>query len=120
MTNIATHPHAAFDRFPQLLDSLAEEFGRDGSVAMAERFIQAEWADFHWDGRFAEMNLGLCESFGEDEDELLQRVAIAGYFRGRYYVAICDVDGTRRVERMLGLRHADSYEEAVAMLARLG
>ncbi len=120
MTNIATHPHAAFDRFPQLLDSLAEEFGRDGGLAMAERFIQAEWADFHWDGRFAEMNLGPCESFDEGEDEL-QSVAIAGYFRGRYYVAICDVDGARRVERMLGLRHAGSYDEAVVMfLARAG
>ena len=113
MTIVATHPHAAFDRFPQLLDSLAEEFGRDGLIGIAERVIDAEYADFHWDGRFAEMNLGACEGF-EDEDEAFERVAIVGYFRGRYYVATCTVDAERRVEGIAALCHCPTYEAAVA------
>ncbi len=113
MTTIATHTHAAFDRFPQLLDSLAEEFGRDGILSIAERVIDAEFADFHWDGRFAEMNLGAFEGV-EDEDEAFERVAIVGYFRGRYYVAICSVDAARRIDRLVGLCHCDTSESAVA------
>ncbi|MCW5702308.1 MAG: hypothetical protein KIT82_06970, partial [Bradyrhizobium sp.] len=110
---VTAHPHAAFDRFPQLLDSLAEEFGRDGVLAIAERVIDAEFADFYWDGRFAEMNCGACE--GVDlEDEAFEQVAIAGYFRGRYYVATCTVDAERRVDRIAGLCHCPTYEAAVA------
>ena len=86
MTTLHIHPHAEFDRFPQLLDSLPREFGRDGILAIAERFVEAERADFHWDGRLAEMNLGAYESFDE-EDQAFEAVAIIGYFRGRYYVA---------------------------------
>jgi hypothetical protein len=111
MATLHIHPHAEFDRFPQLLDSLAQEFGRDGILAIVERFIEAERADFHWDGRLAEMNLGAYESFDE-EDQAFEAVAIIGYFRGRYYVAICAVDAERHVRRMLHLRHVDSFASA--------
>ena len=111
MTTLHTHPHAAFDRFPQLLDDLAAEFGREGILSTADRIIEAECADFHWDGRLAEMNLGAFESF-DDQDETFERVAIIGYFRGRYYVATCLVDGERDVHWMLRLRHFDSFESA--------
>lgn len=119
MTNLATHVHAAFDRFPQLLDNLAEEFGRDGILAIAERIIEAEYADFHWEGRVAEMNLGTCDSSEDDADEAFERVAIIGYFRGRYYVATCAVDAERRIDRILVLRHAPSFEAAVACFLAL-
>ncbi|MCW5738171.1 MAG: hypothetical protein KIS73_28880, partial [Enhydrobacter sp.] len=100
MTITSTHAHAEFDRFPQLLDSLAEEFGRDGLSGMVERVIEAEYADFHWEGRFAEMKLGRCDCLDE-EGEAFHRVAIAGYFRGRYYVATCAVDAAGRIARLL-------------------
>lgn len=111
MTTIHTHPHAAFDRFPQLRRDLIAEFGTDGIDAVIEHFIAAEWADFHWDGRIAEMNLGAWESL-DDEDETFERVAILGYFRAQYYVATCLVDAGRHVHGMLGLRHFESFENA--------
>lgn len=111
MTTLHTHPHAEFDRFPQLLDSLVQEFGRDGILSIAERFIEAERADFHWDGRLAEMNLGAYESF-DDEDETFEIVSIIGYFHSRYYVATCVVDTERHVRWMLRLRQFDSFESA--------
>lgn len=111
MTTLHTHPHAAFDRFPQLLTSLAEEFGGDGVHGLAERIIEAELADFHWDSRIAEMNLGAWESLDE-ENEAFERVAIIGYFRSRYYVATCIVDGDRHVHWMLRLRQFETFESA--------
>ena len=111
MTTRHIHPHAAFDRFPMLVASVKEEFGTDGLLSNVERFIDAERADVHWDGRLAEMNLGAYESF-DDEDEAFERVSIIGYFRGRYYVATCVVDAERRVRWLLRLRHFDSFESA--------
>ena len=111
MSHIHTHPHAEFDRFPMLVESVKEEFGTDGLMSNVERFIEAECADFHWDGRLAEMNLGAHQSL-DDEDESFEAVAIIGYFRSRYYVATCLVDAERHVRWMLRLRHFDSFESA--------
>lgn len=111
MTILHAHPHAAFDRFPQLLDDLAAEFGREGILSTVERIIEAELADFHWDGRLAEMNLGAYESCDE-ADEAFELVSIIGFFRSRYYVATCVVDAERHVHWMLRLRHFDSFESA--------
>ena len=111
MTTLHQHPHAAFDRFPQLRRDLVAEFGTDGIDAVLEHFIEAERADFHWDGRVAEMNLGAWESL-DDEDEAFERVEILGYFRRRYYVATCLVDRDRHVHWMIRLRHFESFESA--------
>jgi hypothetical protein len=111
MTTLHIHPHAAFDRFPMLVASVKEEFGTEGLMSNVERFIEAERADFHWDGRLAEMNLGAYEGFDE-EDEAFDLVSIVGYFRSRYYVATCVVDAERHVRWMLRLRHFDSFESA--------
>jgi len=111
MTTLHIHPHAAFDRFPMLLESVKEEFGTEGLMSNVERFIEAERADFHWDGRLAEMNLGAYEGFDEG-DEAFELVSIVGYFRSRYYVATCVVDAERHVHWMLRLRHFDSFESA--------
>lgn len=108
MTMLHIHPHAAFDRFPMLVESVKEEFGADGLMSNVERFIEAERADFHWDGRLAEMNLGAYESL-DDEGEAFEAVAIIGYFRSRYYVATCVVDAERHVRWMLRLHHFDSF-----------
>jgi len=97
MTTLHIHPHAAFDRFPMLVEGVKEEFGTEGLMSNVERFIEAERADFHWDGRLAEMNIGAYESL-DDEEEAFEAVAIIGYFRFRYW--------------MLRLRHFDSFESA--------
>lgn len=111
MTTLHSHPHAAFDRFPELRGDLIAEFGSEGIDAVVEHFIAAERADFHWDGRLAEKNLGAWESL-DDEDQTFEQVAILGYFRARYYVATCLVDGDRHVHWMLRLRHFESFESA--------
>lgn len=111
MTTFHSQPHAAFDRFPQLRRDLIAEFGSNEIDAVIEHFIAAERADFHWDGRIAEMNLGAWENL-DNEDEAFERVAILGYFRGRYYAATCLADGHRHVHWILRLRHFDSFESA--------
>ncbi len=106
----AQHDHAAFDRFPALVGDVTAEFGSDGIGAVVEKFIVSELADFLWEGRFAELNLGAFESF--DGDEGCQRVAVMGYFRSEYYVAICIVDAERNVSALLKSRQFESCESA--------
>lgn len=114
MTRNQQHPHAEFDRFPQLVRDLADEFGDEGINAVAERFVAAEQADFYWDGRIAEMKLApFCEAF-DDDDEPCERVAILGFFRSRYYVATCLVDDSWRLCAMLRVRHFDDSANAEA------
>jgi len=47
MTTLHPHPHAAFDRFPQLVTDLVAEVGTEGIGAVVEHFVEAERADFH-------------------------------------------------------------------------
>lgn len=105
------HDHAAFDRFPELVQDLTAEFGSDGIGTIIDRFIAAEQADFCWEGRFAEMNLGEFESLDDDE-EGRERVAVLGYFRSRYYIATCIVDQERCVRALLKVRQFESFESA--------
>jgi hypothetical protein len=105
------HDHAAFDRFPDLVRGLTAEFGSDGIGAIVDRFIAAERAEFCWEGRFAEMNLGEFESI-DGEFEACDLVAVMGYFRGRYYVATCVVDQERGVRALLKVRQFDCFESA--------
>lgn len=112
MAIMSTHPHAAFDRFPMLVECIKQEFGRDGLMSNVERVIDAERADFHWDGRIAERNLGAYESLDDDNEDAFECVDIIGFFRGRYYTAICIVDADRYVHWMLRARYFDSFEDA--------
>ncbi len=105
------HDHAAFDRYQELVRDLTAEFGSDGIGAIVDRFIAAEQADFCWEGRFAEMNLGAFESLDDDE-ELRERVAVLGYFRAQYYVATCIVDQERHVRALLKVRQFERFESA--------
>jgi len=105
------HDHVALDRFPALARDLTMEFGTDGISGIVEKFIAAEQADFCWEGRFAEMNLGEFESFDGD-DEAWERVSVLGYFRGEYYVATCIVDAERNVSALLKSRQFASFERA--------
>jgi len=111
MTMSKQHQHASFDRFPKLREDLIVEFGAEGIDATVERFIAAEAADFAWEGRFAEMNLGRIEGF-DDEGETFERVAVMGYFRGGYYVAECVVDRERNAHNLLKSRRFESQAGA--------
>jgi len=102
MSHHTVHPHAEFDRFPQL----AEEFGSD-----IDSIIDAELADFVWESRFVERDLGAWEGF-DDDDEGGEMVQIICYFRSRYMVATCIVDGNRQVQMMLKQRQFDTIEDA--------
>jgi len=105
------HDHAAFDRFPQLVRDLTVEFGSDRIGTIIDRFIAAEQADFCWEGRFAEMNLGEFESLDDDEEHR-ERVAVLGYFRAQYYVATCVVDQERHARALLKMRQFERFERA--------
>jgi len=106
------HPHAAFDRFPELVRGLIEEFGAEGIDAIVERFIAAEEADFYWDGRIAERPLGSFEDAFEEGEGARARVVVLGFFRRRYYIATCVVDAARRVCWTQQPRHFDDFESA--------
>jgi hypothetical protein len=120
MTEIHEHSHAAMDRFPQLVLDLTDEFGSEGISTVVERFIEAERADFYWDGRIAETPLGAHGKDLDDRQEAREQVAILGYFRGRYYTAACIVDRARRVRWMLRVRHFDGYETAGSVFEAMG
>ncbi len=92
-------PHAAFDRFPELVRDLELEFGPDGLDAVVERFVDAELGEFVWDGRIAERDLGAYEGFDDDEFEGSERVRTLSIFRGRYRVATCVVDHSAEASR---------------------
>ena len=108
------HDHAAFDRFPELVRDLTAEFGSDGIGAIVDKFVTAEQADFCWEGRFAEMNLGEFESLDDDEEHR-ELVAVLGYFRAQDYVATCIVDEERHVRALLGVRQFESFESAESL-----
>jgi hypothetical protein len=109
--SMTTHPYTTFDRFACLLAELTEEVGSVEAQHLADRIVEAESADFHWEARFAEKNLGAFESWGEEE-KTLTKVAIIGCFRERYYVATCLVSSERRVHTLLRLRYCESVESA--------
>ncbi|HEX4693612.1 hypothetical protein [Sphingomonas sp.] len=93
-----------------LVAGLELEFGRGAAEALAARFLAAEEADFVWDARDQERWLGAYEVKDDDGFEL-DRVAITGQFEGRWFVAVCIVDGDGMAHGMTGKR---SFETAKA------
>ena len=106
------HPHASFDRFPQLVRDLEIEFGPDGLEAVVQRFVEAEVGEFVWDGRIAERHLGAYESLDDDEFEGSDLVRILSIFRNRYRVATCVVDRSQRLQMMLVMHAFDDLPSA--------
>jgi hypothetical protein len=111
MTISTTQPHAAMDTFPHFLSTIRAEFP-DDCEAIADEIVDAELADFCWDSRIAELRLGVIESFEEGEEEARERVNILGFFRGRYLVATCILDGDRRLRWMPKVRHFAALADA--------
>lgn len=86
-----------------LVSGLEIEFGRGAGEALAQRFLEAEEIDFHWDAREQERWIGTYESAG-DEDFELDRVAIVGRLDGQWFVAMMIVDGDGNAHGMMGKR----------------
>jgi hypothetical protein len=86
-----------------LVAGLELEFGRGAAEGLAQRFIDAEDTDFHWDARLEERWLSSYEATGDDDFEL-DLVAILGRIDDRWFVAMCIVDGDGMAHGMMGRR----------------
>lgn len=86
-----------------LVSGLEIEFGRGAGAALAQRFLEAEEVDFHWDARASERWIGAYPTLDEDDVEL-DRVAIFGRLDGRWFVAVMIVDGDGNAHGMMGKR----------------
>ena len=103
MTMISIVQTASRDAYPALIAGLETQYGSEGSIAIACAFLEAEYADFHWESRIEERHLGRYESLDGGEEEL-ERIAIIGQLRGAWFVATCIVDGDGAVHFMHDLR----------------
>ena len=105
MTMITILQTQSRDAYPALIAGLEAQYGREGSVEIACRFLDAELADFHWQSRTMERHLGRYEGAIDEEAEglELERVAILGVLKGAWFVATCVVDGDGAVHDIMGL-----------------
>ena len=86
-----------------LVSGLEVEFGRGAGEALAQRFLDAEEVDFHWDARVSERWVGAYANVDEEDVEL-DRVAIVGRLDGKWFVAVMIVDGDGNALGMIGQR----------------
>ena len=100
-----------------LISGLEIEFGRGAGEALAQRFLDAEEVDFHWDARIDERWIGAYESTN-DEDFELDRVAILSRLDGKWFVAVMIVDGDGNAHGMMGKRTFQRESEARTAFAR--
>jgi len=94
-----------------LVSGLEIEFGRGAGAALAQRFLDAEDVEFHWDARIDERWLGAYASLDGDDIEL-DRVAIWGQLDGEYFFATMIVDGDGNAHGMIGRRGFASEKAA--------
>lgn len=103
---------AASDRIlAALVSGLEIEFGHGAGAALAQRFLEAEEVDFHWDARREERWVGAYESM-EDDGIDLDRVAIWGQLHGEFFTAMMIVDGDGIARGMMGRRSFESGKAA--------
>lgn len=121
MTMISILQIETRDAYPALLAGLEAQFGREGGVEIAARFLKAELADFHWQSRMRERHLGRYEGAIDADDEglELERIAILGVLRGAWFVATCIVDGDGAVHDIGGLKLMKSVWDAQEAFERL-
>lgn len=115
---MGVHQHiGGMDRVTSaLVEGLEREFGSAAGAALAERFLRAEAADFHWEARLSERWLGSYESLDEEGGEL-DRVAICGQLDGAWFAAICLVDGEGRPHGLMARRAMRTVSAARKALA---
>lgn len=88
----------------KLITGLEIEFGRPVASALAHRFLEAEEVDFLWDARVQERWLGSYDGGFDQDDIVLDRIAILGRLDGTWFVATMIVDGDGHPHGMLGKR----------------
>lgn len=94
----------ASDRVVEALKAGLEiEFGKGAGEALAQRFLEAEEVDFHWDARVEERWIGAYDSVEEGDFEL-DRIAICGRLDGMWFCATMLVDGDGEAHGMTGCR----------------
>jgi hypothetical protein len=119
MTMISIVQTQSRDAYPVLIAGIKEQFGAAGSVSIASEWLQAEWAEFHWDSRIDERWLGRYEGESDGEDTL-DRVAIVGRLNGVWFAATCIVDGdggVRWLQHLELLKDGWDADEAFVRLA---
>jgi hypothetical protein len=108
---------AASDRvMAALVSGLEIEFGHGVGEALAQRFLDAEEADFLWDARDEERWIGAYENTVDGEIDL-DRVRIFGRLDGRWFVAVMIVDGDGYARGLMGKREYSRREQALAAFA---
>jgi hypothetical protein len=112
---------ASGDAYARLVEGLRLEFGCADVGALAERILDAERAEFHWDARVRERYLGqhFPVDFGdEDGSEELSRMAILSFVAERWHAGVCLVDGEGCAADLLWLRSFERPEDAAEAFAR--
>jgi len=111
MEQIGTASDRVMAALAALAAGLELEFGRGAGEALAQRFLEAEEAEFRWEARVEERWLSFYE-FPIDADVELDRVACLGRFEGRWFMSVMLVDGERSAQGMLGCRTFRRVAEA--------
>jgi hypothetical protein len=121
MTIISAIPGGSGDVYARLVEGLRLEFGCADVGALAERILDAERVEFHWDARVRERYLGqhFPVDFGdEDCGEERSRMAILSYVAGHWHAGVCLVDGEGCAADLLWLRSFERREDAAEAFAR--
>lgn len=98
-----------------LVTGLRQEFGKAAGEGLAQRFIEAEEADFLWEARIEERWIGGWEG-GEDGEEI-DRIAVLGMLGGQWFTAILLVDGEGMAQGLIARRDAGGEAAARALWA---
>lgn len=109
---------AATDRvLAALVAGLEREFGHDAGEALAQRFLDAEEAEFLWEARDQERWIGSYEAADSEAGVELDRIRIVGRLAGRWFVAVMIVDGDGNPHGLLGKRSFGHRRGAMAAFA---
>lgn len=95
-------------------DALVEDLRAEFGAILADRIIEAEAVNFLWDGRIRESYLGqhVADLADEEMSEDVSRIAVLSSIGGRWYVAMCLVDGEGDAIDMLWKREFQSRPDA--------
>lgn len=121
MTIISAIPGGSGDVYAELVEGLWTEHECSDIGALADRFFQAERADFHWQARVRDRYLGQhlpLDPCDEDACDDASRIAILSFVGGRWNAGVCLVDGDGCAVDLLWLRSFERHEEAVEAFLR--
>jgi hypothetical protein len=115
MTNVSAISEGSCDAYARLVEGLQSEFGCNDVAALAERILDSEKAEFHWEARVMERYLGQHLPYDCGDEEAagdLSRMAILSFLAGRWHAGVCIVDGDGCAADLLWLRSFERREDA--------